>query len=142
MRRLAILSLGLLAACAGTGDDGASPTTEPAAATTTAVPTTTTTTPEPTTTLSPATTAAPTTTITTGSVTGVVLTVDGDLESVDSFTILADGIEYVFVPAEGLQFHDGPLSHLNSHRLSGGPVTVEFEDDGTTLVATSVADAD
>lgn len=78
-----------------------------------------------------------------GTVTGVVVAVEGNLQSVASFTIRGDdGSDHRFVPADGLRFDDGPLSHLQSHVVSGVPVTVEYRDDDGTLVATSVVDAD
>lgn len=76
-------------------------------------------------------------------VAGIVVDVDGDLTSVQSFTVVDEsGTSFTFVPEEGLTFHDGPLSHLSSHVTSGEPIVVGYEsrDDGT-LVAVSVDDA-
>ncbi len=62
-------------------------------------------------------------------VTGIVLEVDGDLESVKSFTIRTeDGRMLEFVPAPDFTFHNGPASHLSEHVRSGAPVEVLYED--------------
>ena len=77
------------------------------------------------------------------SVEGIVLELEGDLTDVTSFVILdAGGERYTFVPAEGLTFHGGPLSHLRDHITSGDAVFVVYERavDGS-LVAVEVSDA-
>lgn len=77
-------------------------------------------------------------------VTGVVVAVDGDLAAIDSFSVLVeDGSTVLFVPDEGLLFDgSGPLSHLRDHLVSGVPVAVEFRNEGSTMVATAVGDAE
>ena len=74
---------------------------------------------------------------------GIVVAVDGDLSSVASFTVVDDnGTSFTFIPADGLTFHDGPLSHLTAHLTSGEPIRVGYETstDGT-LTAVSIDDA-
>jgi len=76
-------------------------------------------------------------------VSGVVIDVQGNLQGTDSFTLLIeDGSELVLVPAPGLLFEGGPLSHLRDHVLSGAKVKVVYtvEDDGTHI-AIEVGDA-
>lgn len=73
---------------------------------------------------------------------GIVIEVDGDLEAVASFTLLdSDGVQWVFVPEEGLTFHGSPLSHLSSHVTSGDPVVVVYEELDDANVAIAVSDA-
>lgn len=77
--------------------------------------------------------------------TGVVDSVQGDLTSVDSFSIrLPDGSELALVPAVGLLFEgSSPLSHLSEHRLNGVPVRVTYVDAGDPpYLCTSVGDGD
>jgi hypothetical protein len=78
----------------------------------------------------------------TGTATGSVVDISGDLTVVESFTIVTGAGECTFVPAEGLTFHGGPLSHLSSHLVSGEPITVDYEaGEGGAKVATEVRDA-
>lgn len=77
------------------------------------------------------------------SVEGVVLELEGDLTAVEYFVVLdPDGTRYTFVPADGLTFHGGAVSHLRDHITSGAPVFVAYETaaDGS-LVAIEVSDA-
>lgn len=74
-----------------------------------------------------------------GEVRGLVTAVDGDLDSVTSFTVQADGISYVFVPAADGEF-DFPLPHLREHLRSTEAVLVTYRDAGDRLEATAVAD--
>lgn len=78
------------------------------------------------------------------SATGVVVEVDGDLSAIDRFSVLlADGSTLSFTPEPGLLFdHDGPLSHLRDHLVSGSPVLVEFYQHGELLIAAAVGDAE
>ncbi len=77
------------------------------------------------------------------SVRGQVVSVEGDLLSVESFVVVGDeGDRFTFVPEEGLTFVGGvPLSHLQEHVRDGFPVLVDYEErsDGV-LVATRVDD--
>lgn len=77
-------------------------------------------------------------------VVGTVLSIDGDLGSTTGFELLSDGGERLtFEPAEGATFHDGPISHLRDHLVSGVPVRVEYTvGPGDSLIATYVEDAD
>lgn len=76
---------------------------------------------------------------TTGTVRGIVTSVDGDLEDVTSFTILVEGSPITFVPVEGGDY-DFPLSHLREHQRTGEPVFVDWELVGTVRYALSLAD--
>lgn len=131
------------------GDDAGSSTTVPVTVVppttvpvTTVVPTTET----PTTV--PETTVPETTTTTLApvevTVTGVVISVDGDLSGTQSFVIrLESGDDLVLVPGDGLLFDEvAPLTHLRDHLVSGNPVEVTYEmpTDGPHTV-TAVGDA-
>jgi hypothetical protein len=61
-----------------------------------------------------------------GTAAGVVIEVEGSLSNVESFTVLSEGVEMVFLPLEG-QTYDFPLDHLQEHVRSGEPVVVEWE---------------
>ncbi len=76
---------------------------------------------------------------TSGTVKGVVISVDGTLDEVDSFTLLVEGDQLIFVPVpEGdYQF---PLPHLREHQRSGSPVLVGWELVGTVRYALTLAD--
>jgi hypothetical protein len=77
---------------------------------------------------------------TSGTVIGPVITVDGDLAEVRSFTVLVEGDEMVFVPiADGEYAY--PLPHLREHLRDGSPVRVGWERRGDQLVATTLDDA-
>ena len=76
---------------------------------------------------------------TSGTVIGTVIKVDGDLTAVQSFTLLVEGDEMVFVPTdEGVYAY--PLPHLRDHLRDGTPVRVGWERRGDQLVATSLED--
>lgn len=77
-------------------------------------------------------------------VVGTVVSIDGDLGSTAGFELLSDGGERLtFEPAEDATFHDGPISHLRDHLVSGIPVRVEYTvGPGDSLIATYVEDAD
>ncbi len=78
---------------------------------------------------------------TTGVAVGIVVEVDGDLSSVDEFTISTDeGERMTFVPAPEGEFAF-PLPHLQDHVRSGAPVAVAWEEDGDVLWAIGVDDA-
>lgn len=81
---------------------------------------------------------------TTAAATGVVIAVDGDLSEINSFSVvMSDGETLELVPAPGLLFDgDEPLSHVRDHMVSGGPVAVEFYQDGDNLVCVAVGDAE
>jgi hypothetical protein len=77
--------------------------------------------------------------------TGVIMSVQGDLTSVDSFSIrLENGSDLALVPADGLLFEDSsPLSHLSEHQLNGSPVSVTYIAAGDPpYVCTAVGDAE
>lgn len=74
-----------------------------------------------------------------GEVIGLVTSVDGDLEQIQSFVVLVDGIEYVFVPAADGDFAF-PLSHLREHLRSTDPVRVTYQEMEGRLMATTVDD--
>ena len=75
-------------------------------------------------------------------VVGVVVEVEGALESVEAFTVLVDdGTVLRFEPSDGLLFDGGPLSHLQSHRLNGAPIEVTYVEEEGRRIATRVTDA-
>jgi hypothetical protein len=58
---------------------------------------------------------------------GVVIDIDGDLTTTHSFTILLDsGDEVILYPTAEATFHDGPMSHIRDHILSGVPVNIDY----------------
>jgi hypothetical protein len=74
-----------------------------------------------------------------GTMMGVVIDVDGDLEEVRSFTLLVEGDEMTFVPSlEGE--YDYPLSHLRDHLRDGVPIRVGWERRDGQLVALTLDD--
>jgi hypothetical protein len=74
-----------------------------------------------------------------GTVTGLVVEVDGDLETVRSFTVDAGGIRYEFIPvADG--DYAFPLPHLREHLRSAEPVEVEYRESAGQFEALSVTD--
>ena len=74
---------------------------------------------------------------------GVVIGVEGTIQSIESFTVrLTDGTDATFRPVAGLLFdHTAPLSHIRDHLATGDPVKVEYETlpDGI-LSAVAVGD--
>lgn len=75
-------------------------------------------------------------------VTGIVLEVTGDLTSVESFVLRTDGGETLtIVPAADGDFRF-PLPHLNDHRASLSPITVELDDSVDPPLAVHIRDAD
>ncbi len=78
-----------------------------------------------------------------GSMSGVVVAVDGSLQGIDRFTVLdSSGIETVFEPAPEATFgEEGPLSHLFDHLRTGEPVHVEYTRDEGAMIARHVGDA-
>lgn len=80
-----------------------------------------------------------------GTVRGIVVDVEGDLQTGISSLVVrdGDGTRWTFITPPGLMFDDGgPLSHITSHMASAEPVEVQYktEADGT-LTAERVADA-
>ena len=76
---------------------------------------------------------------TSGTVIGSVISVDGDLAEVRSFTVLVEGEEMIFVPTdEGVYAY--PLPHLRDHLRDGTPVKVGWERRGDELAATTLED--
>ena len=75
-------------------------------------------------------------------VTGVVVEVDGDLSTVRTFVLIADGVRLTFRPGDGVsRFNDGaPLSHLAEHLRSGERVSIVYETDPDGLVAVEIGD--
>jgi hypothetical protein len=76
---------------------------------------------------------------TTGTSRGVVTSVEGSLDEVTAFSVLVDGSELRFLPAEDGEY-DFPLAHLREHQRTGAPVFVEWELIGTVRYALSLAD--
>jgi hypothetical protein len=75
-----------------------------------------------------------------GTTQGVVVAVDGDLTSVDSFTLVVEGDQMTFLTvADG--DYPYPLPHLRDHLRDGTPLRVTWERRGDDLVALAVEDA-
>lgn len=73
---------------------------------------------------------------------GVVIEVDGDLTSVESFVLRTDSGELItIVPAADGEF-GFPLPHLNDHRTSLSPIVVELDPSMDPPRAVSIRDAD
>jgi hypothetical protein len=70
---------------------------------------------------------------------GVVVDVQGSLDEIESFTVLVDGQQMVFVPTEEGDYAF-PLGHLRDHLRGGEPVLVGFEEQDDRLVATFIDD--
>lgn len=74
-------------------------------------------------------------------VVGVVVDYQGDLVSVDSFTIrIGSGEEIKLRPADDGDFAF-PLPHLREHMTTADPIEVSFMEEDGEVVATSVTDA-
>ncbi len=70
---------------------------------------------------------------------GVVLAVEGSLTEVTSFTLLVDGDQVRFVPADDGDF-GFPLPHLREHQLTGEPIRVGWETTDGIRYAVSIGD--
>jgi hypothetical protein len=76
---------------------------------------------------------------TSGTARGVVTSVEGTLDEITSFVLLADGSELEFSPVPDGEY-DFPLSHLREHQRTGEPVLVGWEFVGSVRYALSLAD--
>lgn len=74
-----------------------------------------------------------------GKVTGLVIDMEGDLTQVERFTVLAEGVEYTFVPTADGEYTFA-LPHLREHLRSSEPVTVGYVERDGVLQAISVSD--
>jgi hypothetical protein len=74
-----------------------------------------------------------------GTMRGVVTSVEGTIDQVTAFTLLVDGAEERFLVDEEVDY-GFPLPHLRDHERSGEPVFVEWHLVGTVMYALSVAD--
>ena len=73
---------------------------------------------------------------------GIVLEVEGDLTSVESFLLRTDDGEVLrVVPAPDGDFRF-PLPHLHDHRRTGEPLLVELDRSYDPPLATAIQDAD
>lgn len=72
-------------------------------------------------------------------VTGIVTEIDGDLTTVISFEVFADGRTWRFEPAPDGDFAF-PLPHLRDHLRAGDPIVVTYIDDTDPLMATAISD--
>lgn len=70
---------------------------------------------------------------------GLVVEVSGDLNDVDSFTVLVEDERIVFVPSPDGDYAF-PLAHLRDHLRSGEPVAVGWELVDGEYIATSIDD--
>jgi hypothetical protein len=75
-----------------------------------------------------------------GTVVGTVVSVEGSLTDVSSFTLLVAGDQMTFIPS-GDGEYDFPLTHLRQHLIDGTPIRVGWEQSPEGLVALTVADA-
>lgn len=75
-----------------------------------------------------------------GTMRGIVVEVEGDLENVSGFSVLVDGdvIEFSPSPAGTYAF---PLTHLREHLRTGEPVQVGWSRTEDGLVVTFLDDA-
>ena len=76
---------------------------------------------------------------TSGTVRGVVSSVEGPLTEVAAFTILAEGAETRYVPSVEGEYAF-PLSHLREHQRSGETVVVVWEERESVRYALIVGD--
>jgi hypothetical protein len=74
-----------------------------------------------------------------GTVRGVITSVEGDLDEISAFTTLVEGSELRFLPVEDGAY-DFPLAHLREHLRTGEPVLVGWEEVGSVRYALSLAD--
>lgn len=74
-----------------------------------------------------------------GTILGVVISVDGTLDQVTSFTVLAEGDELRFLPADDGDY-PYPLSHLREHLRTGQPVFVTWERRDGEMYAIELRD--
>ena len=74
-------------------------------------------------------------------VTGLVVSVDGDLTTVRSFTVQTEDGPLTFVPDPEGAFAFPP-PHLGAHLRSGEPVRVAYEERDGVLVAVEIDDAE
>lgn len=72
---------------------------------------------------------------------GRLIEVQGDLSAIESFVVLtSDGESFEFVADAAATFHDGPLSHIRDHLISGEPIVVSYTERDGQRVATGVED--
>jgi hypothetical protein len=75
-----------------------------------------------------------------GTVRGVITSVEGTFDQVTAFTVLVEGAEERFVTDQDVDY-GFPLTHLREHQVTGQPVFVEWRLVGTVKHALSVTDA-
>ena len=78
---------------------------------------------------------------TAGTVRGVVTSVEGALDDVTAFTLLAEGDETRYIPVEDGDY-TFPLPHLREHQRTGEPVLVGWEKLESVHYALSLDDGD
>jgi hypothetical protein len=74
-----------------------------------------------------------------GTILGVVISVDGTLDQITSFTVLVEGDEMSFLPADDGDY-PYPLPHLREHLRTGQPVFVTWERRDGQLYAIELRD--
>ena len=74
-----------------------------------------------------------------GTILGVVISVDGTLDQITSFTVLVEGDEMRFLPADDGDY-PYPLLHLREHLRTGQPVFVTWERRDGQLYAIELRD--
>ena len=76
---------------------------------------------------------------TSGTAKGIVVSVDGDLTTVESFTVLVEGDELTYYPVEDGDYAY-PLPHLRDHQRTGQPILIGWELEDGNLYAVILED--
>lgn len=76
----------------------------------------------------------------TGTVTGPVVAVEGDLTEVSSFTILSESGDRIELRPSPDGVYAFPLPHLRDHLRAGDPVRVSYTEEDGNLVALTLDD--
>ena len=82
--------------------------------------------------------------VATQTITGIVLAVDGTTDTdMSGFTLRTDAGEVLTFSLGRLDLANGglPAPHLRAHLLSGAPITVTYDVEGTGAVALRYVDA-
>ncbi len=75
-------------------------------------------------------------------VVGVVTSVQGDLSGIEKFEVLlSDGTTLDVIPAPGLLFEGGPLTHVRDHLRTGEPIWLSIDRGSGSAVAYEVGDS-
>jgi hypothetical protein len=74
-----------------------------------------------------------------GTVRGIVTSVEGNFDDITSFVVLVEGDPLEFTPSPDGDY-DFPLAHLREHQRTGEPVLVGWEMVGSVRYALTLAD--